>query len=81
MRMVAEEEKEMHPKLEMLNRMSIFQKAPDFYRLISPMMKVQQYQRGQMIVEDGMVAERLFWIISGTCEVTKTVPFLSTMTG
>ena len=77
MRIVQEVEQDLHPKLLLLGELSIFVKEKELFSKVSPLMKVQYIQRGETIVSEGDKAERMFWIISGECTVSKIVPFVS----
>lgn len=41
------------------------------------MFKVAKYGMGSAIITEGSPADQLFWIIEGSCAVSRTVPFLS----
>lgn len=77
MKIVQEVEQDLHPKLLLLGDMSVFVGEKDLFEQVSPFMKVQHFQKGQVILEEGEIAERIFWIITGNCSVSKIVPFVS----
>ncbi|KAJ3371633.1 hypothetical protein HDU91_005088 [Kappamyces sp. JEL0680] len=65
-----------HPKLHLLESMSIFAKMPELFDKLSRFFVVSDFKVDDVLATEGKVLSRVSWILLGDVSVTQKVPIL-----
>lgn len=72
---------EIQDQLSVLSRLPHFMKSPDFLSKSNPSFEVATYSANDVILQEGAVVHKLYWVLSGSCKCTKKIPFVQRKNG